>query len=287
MSSLNHGTLKFNKNIKIDFDGGNLSSDTGLLIPRSFDQAIGFSELIEDYFLGYCSNEHTIADIVKQLVYTNIAGYHQDDVSDELRDDPVFKEILGKRSLASQPTISRRINEFTEDELEQFNNLMLDLLKKVYRRKTPNEVVLDIDSTHIKTHGNQEENAYNFHYHAKGYHPLMLFDGLTGDLLRTKLRKGSVYTSDGVVEFLRPVLKWFEENFPKINLILRGDSGFASPELYKLLEEYRVNYVIRLKANNLLYQASYHVEECFYETFGQNYTETNAVFESFPYQAAS
>ena len=272
---------------RISFDGGNLSSDTGLLLPRSFDQTMGFSELIEKYFSGYSANEHTDADIIKQLIYTNIAGYHQDDACDELREDPIFKEVLAKDSLASQPTVSRRINEFSEDNLEQFNSLMLDLLKKVYKYQTPSHVVLDIDSTHVETHGNQEENAYNFHYHAKGYHPLMLFDGLTGDLLRAKLRKGSVYTSDGVVEFLQPVLQWFEDNFPEVKLILRGDSGFACPELYQLLEEYRVYYVIRLKANNLLYKAAYQVEEYFYETFGQNYFETNAVFDSFPYQAAS
>ena len=287
MTSLMQDTLNFNRNININFNGGNLSSDTGLLIPRSFDQTIGFSKTIEDIFSGHNSHDHTDADIIKQLIYTNIAGYHQDDASDDLCDDPIFKEVLGKTNLASQPTISRRINGFTENNLEQFNGLVLDLLRKVYSRKAPKHVVLDIDSTHVETHGNQEENAYNFHYHSKGYHPLMLFDGLTGDLLRAKLRKGSVYTSEGVVEFLRPVLQWFEESFPKVKLILRADSGFACPELYELLEEYRVYYVIRLKANNLLYQASYHVEEHFIETYGQDYTKTNAVFDSFPYQAAS
>ncbi len=131
-------------------------------------------------------------------------------------------------------------------------------------------MVLDVDSTHIDTYGNQEENAYNYHYNSKGDHPLMLFDGLTGDLFRVILRKGSVYTSTGVVEFLTPVLQWFEKNFPQIELILRGDSGFASPELYALLEEYQVKYVIRLKTNNLLYKNSQHVEKVFYETFEQD-----------------
>ena len=161
------------------------------------------------------------------------------------------------------------------------------MLKETYKRKKPDYVVLDIDSTYVETHGNQEETAYNPHYHAQGYHVLVLFDGLTGDLLRANLRKGSVYTSDGVIEFLKPVLQWFEKNFPNIELVFRADSGFACPEVYQMLEEYRIGYIIRLKANKNLYKASYHVEQEFYETFGQDYTETYALYESFPYKATS
>lgn len=287
MNSIMHDTLNFNRNIKLSFDGGNLSSDTGLLIPRSFDESIGFSKLIENSFQGKASFKHTKADVIKQLVYTTIAGYHEDDASDALREDPIFQEILGKSTLASQPTISRRINESTLEDLECFNQVTLSLLKIVYQRQTPKHVILDVDSTHIDTYGNQEENAYNYHYNSRGYHPLMLFDGLTGDLFRVALRKGSVYTSNGVVEFLTPVLQWFEKNFPQIELILRGDSGFACPELYALLEEYRVKYVIRLKANNLLYQNSQHVEKAFYEAFDQDYTKNHALYEGFLYKASS
>ena len=287
MNSIMHDTLNFNKNIKISYDGGNLSSDTGLLIPRSFDEAIGFSKLIKKIFTGNADFKHTQANVIIQLVYTTIAGYHKDDASDELREDPIFKEVLGKSTLASQPTISRRINGFTSEDLECFNQVTLELLKTIYQRKTPKYVILDVDSTHINTYGNQEENAYNYHYNSKGYHPLMLFDGLTGDLLQLRLRKGSVYTSNGVVEFLTPVLQWFEKHFPQIELILRGDSGFACPELYALLEEYQVKYIIRLKANNLLYQQSQHVEKAFYEAFNQDYTKTHALYEDFFYEAGS
>ncbi len=96
MNSIMHNTLNFNRNITVNYDGGNLSSDTGLLIPRSFDETIGFSKLIEKSFTGDTGFKHTQADVIKQLVYTTIAGYHKDDDFDELRDDPIFKEILGK-----------------------------------------------------------------------------------------------------------------------------------------------------------------------------------------------
>lgn len=64
---------------------------------------------------------------------------------------------------------------------------------------------LDLDSTHSDTYGNQEEAAYNGHYRTTGYHPLVAFDGLTGDFLKAELRPGNVYTSTGVQEFLEPL----------------------------------------------------------------------------------
>lgn len=76
----------------------------------------------------------------------------------------------------------------------------------------------------------------------------MVFDGLTGVLLKVELRKGSVYTSNIVVAFLEPVLQWFRSTFPGIQLIIRGDSGFVIPELHELLEDFDVFYVIRLEA---------------------------------------
>lgn len=113
--------------------------------------------------------------------------------------DPAFTQILGKKELASQPSVSRRLNEFDDRMLKKLDQLLLDFIEKAYSVNQPKHVVLDIDSTHIDTHGHQENSAFNYHYKTTGYHPLMLFDGLTGDLLKVELRKGSVYTSNNVV----------------------------------------------------------------------------------------
>ena len=70
------------------------------------------------------------------------------------------------------------------------------------------------------------------------------------------------------------MLQWFDKHFPQIKLILRGDSGFVYPELYNLLEECNVKYIIRLKANNQLYQQSEDMMKTFYKNFDQDYTKT-------------
>ncbi|ARF14667.1 hypothetical protein SporoS204_11240 [Sporosarcina ureae] len=64
---------------------------------------------------------------------------------------------------------------------------------------------MDLDSSHADTYTQQEKAAYNARYQTIELHPLVAFDRLTGDLLKAKLRLGNVYTSNGVVDFIRPV----------------------------------------------------------------------------------
>ena len=287
MTSLNDYAVNFNKKLKVSFNGGDLSSDAGLLIPRSFDESLGLSRLIEACFPPTGKHCHSTADVIRQLIYTTIAGYHTDDASDHLRQDPAFTQILGKKALASQPTISRCLNHFDIKMLEKLDQLLLDFVAKAYAVSQPEYVVLDVDSTHIDTHGQQENSAYNYHYGTTGYHPLMVFDGLTGDLLKVELRKGSVYTSKNVAAFLKPVLQWFRSKFPDIQLILRGDSGFATPELYELLEAFDVYYVIRLKYNGRLSACSRAADDEFYATYGTDYSKSHNLYHDFTYQAGS
>ena len=162
MTSLAHYAVNFNTKLKVSFDGGDLSSDAGLLVPRSFDEKLGLSRLIEAAFPATGKHDHPTADVIRQLMYTTIAGYHTDDASDRLRLDPAFTQILGKKELASQPSVSRRLNEFDDRMLKKLDQLLLDFIEKAYSVNQPKHVVLDIDSTHIDTHGHQENSAFNY-----------------------------------------------------------------------------------------------------------------------------
>ena len=109
------------------------------------------------------------------------------------------------------------------------------------------EDTLDPDSTLLNTYGHQEGEGFNFHYQDHGYHPLVCYDGITGDLLKIQLRNGTDYSSTGVMDFLQPLLDEFGSDYPEIPLFLRGDSGFTKPELYHQCETNGVSYTIRLK----------------------------------------
>ena len=90
------------------------------------------------------------------MIYMIIAGYFEDGASDELTNDPVFKAVLNKDALASQPTVSRFFNRMDEDTLNQFLTIGRILWKRVYSIQMPQAVILDLDSTLLDAYGKQE-----------------------------------------------------------------------------------------------------------------------------------
>ena len=173
MSIVNTLALESNRQIKINFDGGDLSSDAGLLLIKEFISKLGIDTLLEKAFK------------------TN---------------DPVFKSVLEKDALASQPTVSRFFNRMDEDTLNQFLAIARVLRREIYSIQMPQAVILDLDSTFLDAYGRQEGRAFNFHYQSNGYHPLVCYDGMTGDLIKIQLRDGTQYSCTGVVDFLQPLL---------------------------------------------------------------------------------
>ena len=214
MNHFNTTSLEINRQIKINFDGGDLSSDAGLLLIKEFVSKLGIDKL------------------------------------------------FSKNALASQPTISRFHNRMDENTLNQFLSIARALRKKIYSIQMPEAIILDLDSTLLEAYGKQEGRTFNFHYQSNDYHPLVCYDGVTGDLIKIQLRDATQYSCTGVVEFLQPILDEYLDNYLSIKLLLRGGSGFTTPDLYKQCKENGTSYVIRLKEhNNLRENALYLVDE--------------------------
>ena len=290
MSIVNTLSLESNRQIKINFDGGDLSSDAGLLLIKEFVSKLGIDNLLGKVFKTNDSalfRYHTDQKNLLQMIYMIIAGYFEDDTSDELTNDPVFKSVLEKDTLASQPTLSRFFNRMDEDTLNQLLMIGRILRKRVYRIQMPQAVILDLDSTLLDAYGKQEGRAFNFHYQSNGYHPLVCYDGMTGDLVKIQLRDGTEYSCTGVVDFLQPILDEYLNDYPAIRILLRGDSGFATPDLYKQCEENGTSYVIRLKENGILRKkASYLVDELD-EITKNNKVDYAVAYGEFMYRASS
>lgn len=290
MYSLSDTCLEFNSKIRLNFNGGDLSSDTGLFLIKEFAHKIGFENLIKSIFKTNDSATfriHKDSENLLQKIYQVIAGYFQDDDSDELTKDPVFNSILDKEALASQPTMSRFFNRLDEDTLNQFEEIHKIIKQKIYSIKNPKIVLFDIDSTLFETYGNQKGSGFNYHYSSHGYHPLLCYDGLTGDLLKAELRDGNVYTSNGVVEFIKPLLLEYLEKYPETNVYLRSDSGFAVPELFSLLESNGCAYAIRLKANNSLYKEVAYITDELDAITANNKVDYAVCYGEFYYKAGS
>lgn len=289
MSIVTNLQLKSNNKIKINFNGGDLSSDSGLLLVKEFAEKIGFNKIIKNVFKTNDTSirNHKDHENLLQVIYQVLGRYFNDNDVDELTHEPVLNTILDKDSLASQPTLSRFFNRMDDKTLEQFNEILKALRNHIYGFNNPEMILLDLDSTLLKTYGKQEGEGFNFHYQSRGYHPLMCFDGLTGDLLKTQLRDGPVYSSTGVVDFMKPLLDEYLNEYPETELYLRGDSGFATPDLFKQCETNGVSYAIRLKANQNLYRSSQSATEELDELTTDNKLDYAVVYDEFYYKAAS
>lgn len=280
--------LHFNKNIKFNFNGGDLTNDAGLFLIREFMDKMDFKSLLTHYLSiknDGAIRKHTNLDLCLQQIFQSIAGYHCANHADEIKLDPVLTTLLDKPILASQPTLSRFNHRLTHETAKQFEKVNEQLLDRYYRLSPPTQMIFDIDSTHFQSYGRQYGNSFNGHYQEQGFHPLMVFDGLTGDCLKAELRAGRVYTSRKVVSFLGPLLSRYRKKFKMIPRIVRGDSGFAHKELYSLCETLDTHYVIRLKANRTLYQkASEWTQQVMKE---EKVSQSQQVYGEFEYQAGS
>lgn len=151
MNILNTLLLKSNRQIKTNFfNGGDLSSNAGLLLIKEFISKIGIDRLLCQSFKTNDSalfRYHTDKENLLQLIYMIITGYFGDNAWDELTNEPVFKAVLNKEALASQPTISRFHNHMDEDSQNQFYTINRMLRKKIYRIQLPEAIILDLDST--------------------------------------------------------------------------------------------------------------------------------------------
>lgn len=290
MYSVKDTALESNPYLKINFDGGDLSSDSGLLLIKEFAEKIGLVQLVYQLFQTNDSATfriHIDPENLLQMIYQIIAAYFEDDCSDELTVDPVFKAILNKPMLASQPTISRFFNRMDQTTLKQFDQIDSKMREIIYTIQSPEQMVFDLDSTLLNTYGEQEGEAFNYHYQAHGYHPLLCYDGITGDLLKVELRDGTHYCSKEADEFMIPLLQEYCSKYPSLPLYLRGDSGFAAPELYEACEENDCKYAIRLKQNKTLISLASDKANELQEVTKFNTTDYAVTYGEFDYQAGS
>lgn len=141
---------------------------------------------------------------------------------------------------------------FHSKNIEELQALNQAILNKVYPFHDGSDFIINLDSANTDTYGHQEQANYNDHYQTYGYHPLVAFDGMTGYFLKVELRAGNRYTSNGVGKFIEALLAHSSKIDSSKKYLVRGDSRFATPKLYKPCENSGANYVIRLKSNRKL-----------------------------------
>jgi len=189
-------TLSFQPKIVLDFNGGEITSDSGLLLLRQFDEQLALTRRLPGLYSDWRNPlfiEHHTHEMLCQRIYQIAAGYEDCNDADPLRHDPTFQTIVGKSEpLASQPTLSRLENHADGETIERLGGVGLQwFLQHGYKkRETPKEILLDSDATDDPCHGQQEFAFFHGKYATHMYHPLFFFEAQTGALLSAQLRLG-------------------------------------------------------------------------------------------------
>lgn len=269
----------FNGSLHVECREERITSDGGAVLVREIDELVGLTQFLAQNLRDPRDPDkivHPLVELLRTRLYLLVQGRKDQDDADTLRDDPALRVAVSQRrgvaplqaatvdeigrkrepeGLASQPTLSR-LNQVLSDP--ESRRLLRDALCKfsVQRILAMNggrkhqSLGIDVDSFPIEVFGEQPGSAYNGHYEARIYHPLMASVAETGDILDLMLRNGNVHTANESLDFILAILDKMKEACQ--SAFLRIDAGFPEDQLLSAVEKRGVRYVARIKNNKVL-----------------------------------
>ena len=260
MGELQHEAFQFAFNgfLKVAFQGSRVTSDAGLLLVRELDERLGLEALISEHLSDSrqgLNTQFSLADLLRELVYSGLAGY--EDLNDAVRvsADPTFRLIGSSKIWDRGTALTSTLHWFETELLTREENLVglmavnREVLAQAGMPTRAGRIVLDMDSSESPVHGAQEGSAYNGHFESVCYHPLFLFTE-HGDCVAATLRPGNVPSADDWDDLLLPEIERQQAEGNRV--AFRADAAFAKPEIYDALEKRDVDYAIRIPANKSL-----------------------------------
>ena len=245
------------KAIVARFDGACMSSDGGLLALREVEQRLDIASR-----LAACIRDprdpsrvvHGLDEIIRTRLLMIAAGYEDGNDADSLRRDPMFKLAMGRLpgdgDLCSQPTISRFENLPDARALLRMGRAMVDHYCHSFRQ-VPRRIVLDVDDTFDTVHGGQQLRLFNAHHDEYGFQPVVVFDG-EGRMVAAVLRPASRPSGKQIVRWLHRLITAIRGNWPRVEIMLRADSHYCTPEVLRFCRAKRLDYTLGVAPTSTL-----------------------------------
>ncbi len=236
--------------IEANFDGGELSSDGGLMLLRRLDERIGLTRTVAAVFSDGrdpARITHRLRDLLAQRLYGLCCGYEDVNDHDTLRSDLLMQTAVGRAEmLASSPTLCRLENRATRAQAVALHGVLVEQF--IASHKTaPSELVLDIDASDVPLHGRQELAEFHAYYDEHCYLPLYVFCGQA--MLACVLRRSRIDGAKNAAAAIKLLVRRLRQAWPAVRIVVRGDSGFCRRRLLRLCERAGVGYLIGLARN--------------------------------------
>ncbi|MFL5284053.1 MAG: IS1380 family transposase [Rhodopila sp.] len=255
------------RSVVASFDGGAITSDAGALLGAT-DKVLGLTGKLAACFKDSRNPafiEHAVETLVMQRVVGIALGYEDLNDHDQLRHDPIMAVLANKLAasrsdcapVAGKSTLNRLELSKAEPtryariaaDTQAIETLFVDLFLDAHARP-PAQITLDLDATDDPLHGHQEGRFFHGYYDCYCYLPLYIFCGR--HLLAAKLRTANRDAAAGTVEELIRIVGRIRARWPRVRILLRGDSGFCREALMVWAEANRVDYVFGLARNERL-----------------------------------
>ena len=247
------------KPIVARFDGGRLSSDGGILLLAEVERRLGIADR-----LARCVEDprapdqivHGLAEMIRFRALAIAAGYPDANDCDLLRRDPAFKMAVGRLpetgpDLCSQPTMTRLENLPGTVALKRMMAAMVDLFCDSFD-SVPRRIVLDIDDTEDRAYGQQQLSLFNAHHDSRCFMPIHIYEATTGKPVAVFLRPGKSPDGIEVALVVHHVVRAIRARWPRVDILIRGDSHYGRPEAMAWCERNRVGYIFGLAGNKVL-----------------------------------
>ena len=281
------------KKVEADFDGGEVSSDAGLLFLRETEAKLGIIRRMANVLRDRRHQSYIIHDLLEllsQRVFQIASGYEDANDCDDLRKDPIIKIAceklpLSDEELGSQPTMCRFENAPSRTDLYRLGEALVDNFIDSYKR-APEGIILDLDDTDDETHGHQQLRLFNAFHDMFCYMPMHIYEGKSGKLITAILRPGKRPSGKEIVSILKRVVKKIRDAWPDVGIMIRGDSHYGAPEVYDFCEGEDLKYIFGLTPQNPMWkEAEELIDEA--KKLHTFHKEKIKLFGEFEYQAKS
>jgi len=251
-SSLGFPACK-SREVHVDFNGGEVTSDAGVLLLRQADRKLRLTEELRCLLSDprrQASCEHSQLQLLRQRIYGLALGYEDLNDHETLRQDVALQTAAQTdQELASASTLCRWENRADRETAWLIAQWMVELFIRSYK-KAPEELMLDFDATDDAVHGKQEGRFFHGYYDQYCFLPLYVFCG--GQLLASYLRPSNKDGARHAWAILALLVKRLRHVWPTVKIIFRGDSGFCRWRMLRWCENHGVYYIVGLAKNSRL-----------------------------------